>query len=158
MAALGLLLIITGCSSDSAELSDTTEQSIAAIQQQAQRFSQAYMDGDIETLVSLYTDDGIAAASGRDFVIGGAALNRFWQLPPGRSILHHQSTSLNIQVNGELAYDWGYYSGQAAQDGEPLPPFRGKYVIVWQLGEDGSWRMLMDMWNSMPAEQAATSG
>ncbi len=153
---ISLLVLIAGCDVSFENSHEIDQDSaIAAIQQQAQRFSQAYMDGDIDALVAVYSDDGIAASSGRDFVAGHTALNQFWVLPSGRSILQHQSTSISLQVNGQYAYDWGYYSGQAAQDGNPLPPFRGKYVIIWQLDDDGQWRMLMDMWNSMPAETPA---
>lgn len=144
-------VITTACDVD-VQLNQTETEIKAAIAEQAKRFSQAYVEGDIDTLVDTYTEDGIAATGGRDFIQGQSALQQFWQLPPGRTILRHQSESLRLKVTGDTAYDWGYYSGQAAQDGEALPPFQGKYVIIWQQGEDGQWRMLMDMWNSMPSE------
>lgn len=151
LIAIIVLLMVIACDVDIQVDTDHVETS-AAIAAQSKRFSQAYIQGDISSLVNIYTMDGIAAAGGRDFIEGRAALEQFWQLPPGRTILQHQSNSLRLEIKGDTAYDWGYYSGQAAQDGEALPPFQGKYVIIWQKGEDNQWRMLMDMWNSMPNE------
>ena len=123
-----------------------------AIEAQARRFSQAYMDGDIDTLVGIYTEDGIAAPGGRDFIQGRAALRQYWQLPEGRTVSHHKTTSEELIVSGDYAYDWGYYEGAAGPTGGEQRPFRGKYVIVWRRDADGVWRMLQDMWNSLPSE------
>lgn len=124
----------------------------AAILAQSGRLSDAYVRGDIADLVAVYARNGIAAPGGRDFVRGWPALDSLWALPPGRTILRHKSTPLELRIDGDHAYDWGYYEGQAAQDGVPLAPFRGKYVIVWHRGTDGTWRILMDMWNSLPTD------
>ncbi len=150
IATITLLLVIA-CDVD-IQVDKAPAEARAAIAEQSKRFSQAYVQGDIHALVDIYTQDGIAATGGRDFIQGKPALEQFWRLPPGRTILQHQSNSLHLDIKGDTAYDWGYYSGQAAQDGEALPPFQGKYVIIWQKGEDNQWRMLMDMWNSMPSE------
>ena len=115
-------------------------------------FSAAYMRGDIDALVAVYAEDGVAAPGGRDFVRGHAALRDFWALPEGRDVTHHTATPVELHVKGDLAYDWGYYEGAVMQDGEARPPFRGKYLIVWQREPDGRWRIAHDMWNSLPSE------
>ena len=126
---------------------------VLAIQGQSRRLSDAYVRGDIADLVDIYTPDGIAAPGGSDFVRGHEAIHDLWELPEGRTILNHGSTPEEIIVNGDYAYDWGYYQGQAATNGEPGSVFKGKYVIIWKRGADGVWRMVMDMWNSLPAPE-----
>lgn len=128
------------------------EGDVAAILEQSGAFSTAYMQGDIEALVAVYAEDGIAATGGRDFIRGHEALLRFWTLPEGRTVTHHAATPVEVHVEGDLAYDWGYYEGTVAQDGEARPPFRGKYLIVWQRDPDGVWRIAHDMWNSLRSE------
>ena len=125
---------------------------IAAILDQSRAFSAAYMRGDVETLVGIYAEDGVAAPGGRDFIRGQEALLRFWTLPEGRVVTHHQATPVELRVEGDLAYDWGYYEGTATHNGEARPAFRGKYLIVWQRDADGVWRMAHDMWNSLPSD------
>lgn len=120
---------------------------VEAILAQSARLSQAYVDGDIEALVAVYAEDGVAGPGGRDFVRGHDALEALWALPEGRTITHHRSSPVEIHVVGDVAYDWGYYEGAAAEDGEPGTPFRGKYLIVWRRDSDGTWRMAHDMWS-----------
>ena len=122
------------------------EQDRAAILSQSRLLSESYIAGDIQTLVGIYTEDGVAAPGGRDFLQGPAALTRYWNLPEGRTVLRHETTTEELVLNGDYAYDRGYYSGQSAQDGEPLAPFRGAYLIVWERGSDGTWRIAVDMW------------
>lgn len=132
---------------------------VAAIDAQSKRLSAAYVRGDIDALVSVYASDGAAAPGGRDFIRGRDALHDLWALPPGRTILRHAAFPEAVRVDGDHAYDWGHYEGQGAQDGEPLPPFRGAYVIVWQRDADGVWRIAMDMWHALrgPARRIAVT-
>ena len=126
---------------------------VEAIMAQSRRLSEAYVQGNIEALVAVYTPDGVAIPGGRDYVRGRAALLSLWELPEGRTILRHASTQVEIKVDGVHAYDWGYYEGQGAMDGEPANTFRGTYVIVWERGDDGMWRIAVDMWNSLPSPE-----
>jgi len=128
------------------------EEDIEAILDQSRALSQAYMAGDIEALVAVYAEDGIAAPDGSEFIRGHDALFELWSLPEGRVVTHHQATPVELKVHGDFAYDWGYYEGAVTQDGEARPPFRGKYLVVWQRDPDGVWRIVHDMWNSLPAE------
>lgn len=110
------------------------------------------MAGDIEALVAVYAEDGIAAPGGRDFVRGYDALYDLWELPEGRVVTYHHATPEELKVHGDFAYDWGYYGGTVVQDGGEPVSFRGKYLVVWQRDADGVWRIAHDMWNSLPAE------
>ncbi len=151
LVALLLFVMATGCTPDSGTQSlPNTDADREAILEQSRRLSAAYMAGDIQTLVSLYTEDGVAVPGNRDFVRGHEALSRLWTLPEGRTILRHEATPTTLEVDGNHAYDWGYFEGQAAQNGEPMAPFRGAYVIVWERSADGQWRIAADMWNSLP--------
>ena len=110
------------------------------------------MAGDIEALVAVYAEDGIAAPGGWDFIRGYDALFELWSLPEGSVVKHHQAIPEELRVEGDMAYDWGYFEGAVTQDGEARPAFRGKYLVVWQSDVDGVWRIAHDMWNSLPSE------
>lgn len=146
LLVLALLLVLPAAAQPKPVLVGEAED-IDAILAQSARLSQAYMDGDIEALVAVYAEDGVAGPGGGDFVRGHDALRALWALPEGRTITHHRATPLELHVLGDVAYDWGYYEGTAVQDGEARPPFRGKYLIVWRRGADGVWRMAHDMWS-----------
>ena len=155
-ACLFAAVLVAGCrppATDTNPHQQTEQESRAAIEQQAARFSQAYVDGDIDELVSIYTADGMAAPGNRDFIVGHEPMSAYWRLPDGVRVLRHKTTAERLVIDGNHAYDWGYYEGQTARDGVELPSFNGKYLIVWERGVDGVWRMAADMWNSLPADQ-----
>lgn len=158
---VALLASAPAAAAQSAPLSVGPEADVEAILAQSRALSAAYVRGDIDALVAVYAEDGIAAPSGRDFVRGPGALHELWALPPGRVITRHTATPEELRVEGDLAYDWGYYEGAAEQDGEPRGPFGGKYLIVWQRDADGVWRIAHDMWNSLaprPPEPSPLEG
>lgn len=148
---LAATLVAWGCAATTPNAADapSVAEDRAAIGAQSRRLSDAYVRGDYEALVSIYAPDGVAIAGKRDAVRSRDALLRLWTLPPGRRVLRHAAVPVELTVDGDHAYEWGYYEGQTAQDGVPGQPFRGAYVIVWERGADGMWRMAVDMWNSL---------
>lgn len=152
LPSIALLVVLSVPVAIAQPLHEGPAEDITAILAQGRALSEAYMAGDIEALVAVYAEDGIAAPGGRDFVRGYEALYDLWELPEGRVITHHQAVPEELIVHGDFAYDWGYYEGTAEQNGEARPSFRGKYLIVWQRDPDGIWRITHDMWNSLPAE------
>ncbi len=145
-AALALLLVPPGAAAPSDPSAE-----IEAIKAQSERFSKAYVEEDIDTLVFIYAEDGVAGPGGRNFIRGRDALRRYWQVAEGVDVIRHRAVPEEILVEGRFAYDWGHYSGATVSGGK-TNEFRGKYLIVWRKDEDGVWRMAQDMWSGVPAE------
>lgn len=117
-----------------------------AIREQSARFSAAFVDGDAETMVAIYTEDAVIAPPGMGFLSGKQALLDYWSPKPGRRVTRHQASPERIEVHGDIAYDYGHYSGATEVQGQ-TSNWGGKYLIVWRRGADGVWRMAQDMWN-----------
>ena len=146
LAAAALLAATTAASAQSPSQSSADAE--AAIRLQSERFSQAYVNEDFDTLIGIYAADGMGAPSGRDFIRGREALRAYWTLPEGVDVTHHRATPERLVVDGRHAYDWGRYEGASGPVGAPRP-FGGKYLITWVLDDDGVWRIANDMWNSV---------
>lgn len=116
----------------------------------ANEFSLAYMAGDAAAMTALYTDDAVIFPGNAEFIQGHDPIEQYWTLPEGRRITHHQITPVEVEISGSMASDFGHYEVSGENDGEPWGPAYGKYVIVWKRGDDGRWRMHLDMWNSRP--------
>lgn len=123
---------------------------IKQLSQLSAQFSVAYMQGDIEKLVSHYTDDAVIFPGNSDLIRGKEGIKKYWTLPPGRSVTHHKITAVEIKIIGEFAYDYGYYEASGRNGEEPWGPNYGKYLIVWKRDNAGAWKMHLDMWNSRP--------
>lgn len=122
---------------------------VAAIQEQARRFSAAYVRGDAAAMTALYTPDAVIFPERSEAISGTDAIRRYWTLEPGRRITHHRLTATAVVVDGKHAYDHGVYEVAGERDGKAWGPSGGKYVVVWRR-DTGGWRMQLDMWNSRP--------
>ena len=136
-----------GSSDPAPAASSNTAAELEAIKAQSVRFSQAYVNGDLDAQMAIYASDAVIAPPGRDFIQGMEGLRSYWTTPAGREVVSHSTTPVDIVISGDLAYDWGSYQGASGPIGSESE-FAGKYLIVWQRGEDGVWRMVQDMWNA----------
>ena len=126
------------------------QETVRILAQISSQFSAAYVQGDIDKLISFYTDDAVIFPGNSDLIKGKEAIRKYWTQPPGRIVSHHKITSVEIKIIGEFAYDYGYYEISGSNNGEAWGPNYGKYLIVWKQEKDGSWKMHLDMWNSRP--------
>ena len=137
--------------SDEAAVRDT----LAAL---AGRFSRAYEAGDAAAMAALYTDDAVLLPNRATEVVGREAIEAYWALPDGERITAHAITPLAIEVDGDVATDYGTYTVSGEANGEAWGPGLGNYLIVWRRGADGRWRMHLDMWNARPSPDTTPDG
>lgn len=120
----------------------------AQIAEAARAFSQAYIDGDLTKQMSYYTQDVVIIPGNRPMIEGIEKVTRYWDLPASIKVLEHKTTSTKLEINGSLASDFGIYEGVSVNNSDTTA-FRGQYVITWRKGEDGQWRMAVDMWSAL---------
>jgi len=110
---------------------------------------------DLATLVSLWTDDGVALPPGEDPIIGKEAIQLWLQrdLEQERDyqITEYVHNFEEIEILGEWAFEWGTLSGAV----EPVaggPPMRmtGKLLRILKRQPDGTWKVARSMWNNDP--------
>jgi len=124
---------------------------LKAIQELHKKDKIASLAGDIETLLSLFTDDGIIIPDQGDIIQGKTNLKHF--LEENNKILEtHDLVEYNhdfqeIQIMGEYAYEWGYYSGKyiVKESGEEITG-GGKLMRILALQKDRSWKVTRSIW------------
>lgn len=109
-------------------------------------FSQAYMNGDFETIANSYTMDAKIFPNNADIISGRDAIKKRWMSGSGTKVLHHELTPLEIKFFGDYAHDYGYYKGKSQNKDGTVAHWKGKYVVIWKK-EDGRWKMYLDIWN-----------
>jgi len=128
----------------------TARPDTVAIAEAGRRFSAAYMRGDTDAIMALYTRDAVIFPERSNAITGHDAIRRYWTpKEAGRRITRHQLTPTSVVVDGKHAYDHGTYEIGGEREGKAWGPFRGKYLVVWRHEPDG-WKMALDMWNSGP--------
>jgi uncharacterized protein (TIGR02246 family) len=116
-------------------------------------FAAAFNGGDGAGVAALYTDDAALLPPGGERVDGRAAIETFWQGAIDGGLTNLTLRVVEVEAKGDIAYEVGALSLQApGEDGQPVT-VEGKYVVVWQKGADGAWRLHRDIWNMSPAAE-----
>jgi ketosteroid isomerase-like protein len=144
LRAVAVTLVMTGTAHAQASQSD-----MAAITEAARQFSAAYMRGDVNAIMALYTPDAVIFPERSDAISGHDAVKRYWKHEPGQKVTRHRLIPTQVTVDGKHAYDHGIYEIAGERNGKAWGPVRGKYLVVWRREPDG-WKMQLDMWNSGP--------
>ena len=114
-------------------------------------FEAAAAKGDGAALAALYTSDARLLPANSDFVIGTAAIQKFWQGVLDSGIRGATLKTLEAEGHGTVAHEVGTYE-LPDQGGKTLD--KGKYVVIWKkVGTQ--WRLHRDIWTtSMPPAPA----
>jgi uncharacterized protein (TIGR02246 family) len=121
-------------------------------EQFARHFEALFNDGDAAGMAGCYATDARLLAEGSDLVRGRDAIEVFWQVAIARA--QAASAVRTIGVDDVIKGDsLGYALGAVTV---AIPGGRRivtKYVTVWQLDDDGRWRIAVD--SSSPNPPAA---
>ena len=127
---------------------------VKRIMENSKKFSRLFVTGQTEALVNLYTPDAKIFPENKPILYGKEDLTEYWTPQPKGEWrrLAHKVTPEEIHIEGNVAYDYGYYEGKSIrrdQSGEESS-FKGKYVIIWKKQEDGDWKIYLDIWSRVP--------
>ena len=139
---------IFGCSKKDPAAAD-----LDAINALHQRDMEASKKWDIDTLVSIWTDDIVTLSEGGPPMIGKdanrAAMLRMRDESRDVKISDYILSFNEVKIVGDWAFEWGTYSGTVTplDEGEAIRT-TGKVIRVLKKEADGSWRIARAMYNT----------
>ena len=148
------ILCVISCSRLGKEFETDLENSmLKSIEELHKKDKQASMNGDLETLISLFTDDGIAIPAEGDIIEGKEALRNMLkqnsELHEDYIITEYNHDFKEVKVLGEYAYEWGTYSGKyKSKNEEKEIAGSGKLMRILKLQADGSWKVHRTIWTA----------
>ena len=149
---------LAGCAPQpAAEPPDTRAEDEAAIHAAVKTWSAAAEAKDAEAFVSVYADDAVLMLEGAPDISGVADLREGigGMMEDPNFALSFAADKVVVARSGDIAYETGTYSMTMSDpDGNPAPQ-KGFYVVVWQKGADGQWKVVVDAPVSDPPEEAA---
>ena len=137
----GVLLAATSARSDDVR---------AAIDAANAKMVADYAAGNTKAIAAAYTDDALMLPPDATRVTGHSAIEARWQnwIDAGMKNLTLKSTA--VDSSGNLAYEVGEFTFQvqnpSTNAGNPWAA-SGNYLVVWQRGTDGVWRLKVHTWN-----------
>lgn len=106
------------------------------------------MSENIEQIGNAYTLDAKIFPNNTSIIAGRKAIEDYWTPSGGSRIKYHNINPEEIKINGDEAYDFGYYEGISVSADGNESNWKGKYVIIWRKVE-GEWKIYLDIWNSV---------
>lgn len=121
----------------------TAQDAAAGIEESNAAFEAAIAAGDVDAVVSLYTDDALLMAPNAPAAEGLEAIRAaFEALLEGVGSL--ALTTREVEAYGDTASEVGSYVLEG-HDGSHLD--HGKYLVIWKRTADG-WKLHRDIFNS----------
>ena len=124
------------------------EADIEAIKKISEEWSAAFNAGNIDKLVSLFTDDAVRIPPNKPVQIGKEAIRGWIQWLFDQVIMEHESELVDVKVSSDLAFfrcTWAKIS--TPKDKGESRKHNGNYVSIVQKQPDGSWKIICNSWS-----------
>ena len=123
---------------------------VDAVRAADQEWLKVFAAKDLDKSVAFCDEKGAVLASNAPIANGREAISKlfagFFALQDLKISWHPDR--VEVAKSGELAYTSGAYQMSfAGPDGKTVPD-TGKYVTVWKKQPDGSWKVMLDIFNS----------
>ena len=140
------MVICLGLSVGCQKPAGLSEADRTAIRQVLQNDLKLSITNDWKGDLALFTDDAISMPPNQAAVQGKTAILTWEEaFPP---ISNFQEQSLELEGQGDLAYDRGTYSMTITPPGAAPIEDRGEYLFILRKQADGSWKFVRVMYNS----------
>lgn len=157
LIALVTLTLSSGCwrfraEHRRAELERMEQQRIAAAQDAIRTASadsiRAAQAKDLEKTLSYYAPNAVMFGAGAP-VQGIEGIRKVWQQLLAAPNLQMKLTTISVEVarSADLAWEYGSFEGTSTDPKGKAVTQKGKYVVVWKLQPDGSWKIEADLSN-----------
>ena len=132
---------------------DTT-QDWENLQQTIADFDNAWDTGDTEKKLEIFADDGIFLGQGSEMVIGTQALRENFEDLPDDIKWNFNRDKVKVEMEGSIAFEVVKQLTTITQPGQEPRTIPQKYVHVWKKQRDGSWKVIIDIYNLSESRQA----
>jgi uncharacterized protein (TIGR02246 family) len=146
-----LVLIAAGCAAPAPATTTPDAPDPAAvratIEATEKQWSAAYLKGDMAALSALYTDDGASIMPAGEWARGREAVGKSIQATLDTvNVTAREDVTEEVTVAGDYAVEIGSYSwtGTAKKGGKAVGE-KGRYMVLWKKGSDGTWKLHRDI-------------
>ena len=120
-----------------------------AIESANQDFIVALKKKDMKTVADAFEPDAILLPSGADAQRGRDQIAKYFSAMVARTTIDEASSlTQDVTIAAHTAYETGLYTLTTRNGDAPAVADHGKYVIVWQYGDDKKWRILREISNT----------
>ncbi len=154
--AVVLMLAVAGCAPKVDDPKD-----VAAIKAMVEAWGPGITAGDVAALTGQFADNAVRLPPNQPILVGKEAVRSDLQAYLNRYRQEEVDVAEEVRVVGDLAYVRGTAKARATPKatGAAVIDDSGKWVTVFRRQSDGSWKIVVDIWNSnLPPVQTITPG
>ena len=122
-----------------------SEAEISAVMEATTQYGTAIIASDFDKMRSLLDSDVVLMPTEATAKKGADDVIDFFETGPD---LEGSITPDQVEGSGDLAYVRGNYNITFIVNDTLRPSDTGKYVEIYKKQDDGSWRLVVDIWNS----------
>ncbi len=120
-----------------------------AIKKITDDFNAAINAGNIDKLVSLYTDDAVRIPPNKPALIGKEAIRSMFQEQLDKFTVQNEGVIVDLKVSGDLEFVRGSWTSiNTPKDGSESLKYNGSFVSVIQKQPEGSWKVICNIWSN----------
>ena len=113
-----------------------------------EQWSKAAAAKDVDKTVSYYSEDAVVMPPNAPRATTKEAIRAIWKDLLTDASISWKTKEVEVAQSGDIGYTSGTYEVTMTDPtGTPVRD-RGKYLEVWKKQADGTWKCVMDMWNS----------
>ena len=114
-------------------------------------WAEYYRAGDLDGLMTLYTDDVVVALHGQPALYGKDAVREYFSTRIGKAETTFELDYEVVEVHGDIAYIISKYWLHAVnrEDGGVYKD-AGRSMLVYKKGDDGKWKIAADLDQATP--------
>lgn len=150
-----LTVAVVGCSSEP-DPAPLPSDDVAAIEALAAAYVEALRAADPAAMAELYAPDAVQMPPNGRVAEGRAAIRAAMEAGPGAFFERLSYWGVRWSLDGYsdgLVYDWGTFGVSVAEDSAEHRFYDGKYLVLLEKQQDGSWRIAREIWTApRPAE------
>src|ERR1043165_2989110 len=155
------LLLLSACQRQATTtLADTRSADEATLRNLDTEWSKAAGAKDVDKTASYYSDDALVLPPNMPAINGKQGARAMWQGMFSVSGFGGgwKASKVEVARSGDLAYVTGTYElSETDAKGKPMTD-KGKYLEVWKKQGDGTWKCVVDMFNSdLPSDAGEES-
>jgi uncharacterized protein (TIGR02246 family) len=115
---------------------------LRAIRQLAEDWRSGWLAGDVDALLSLYSDEPVLMPQGQPAVSGKDTIRPLYQAVLSMVAIRSESTLMEVEASGDWGYFWSTYKLTATPKagGEPIES-EGKSLFIVKRQPGGVWKI-----------------
>ena len=118
-----------------------------------ENYIKPFKNADTDQWIQVFADDAVGMHNTLPALVGKDAVRQFGDMVAENLNIEQMDIVIdNVRVNGNWALTRGSFTSKFVPknlaDSSTIKTSKGKFIMLWEQQEDGSWKIILDMGNS----------